>query len=282
MRLLICGGREFTDVEYAIPLMMRLHNNIPVDVVISGKAKGGDSLGVAWANELGILVDAYPISKADWKTLGKAAGPIRNQQMLDEGKPDAVLALPGGNGTAHMVEIAQKAGIPVTVCRYNYFQKEDTVWGFLSNFYPREFMGPQQPAGVPQYDDEYTILYRSNEHYYQAAKTLDPVRHKQILDAETAGAAKKLGQSKSLPIRDDWETYKLVAMMDGLRLKFPPSGPKAELTDRLLHSGFDYLVEYAPWGDTFWGVDKEKKGQNWLGRLLMRRRTEIMTGNLYD
>jgi predicted NAD-dependent protein-ADP-ribosyltransferase YbiA (DUF1768 family) len=60
-------------------------------------------------------------------------------------------------------------------------------------------------------------------------------------------------------------------MRRGLELKF---------TDRLLHTGDDYLVEYAPWGDTFWGVDKNYKGQNWLGRLLMRRRDEIMTGNV--
>jgi hypothetical protein len=49
--------------------------------------------------------------------MGKAwagkAGPIRKQQMLDEGKPDLVVAFPGGRGTAHMVRIARAAGIEV-------------------------------------------------------------------------------------------------------------------------------------------------------------------------
>lgn len=50
---------------------------------------------------------------ADWVTLGKAAGPIRNQQMLDEAKPDWVVAFPGGNGTADMVRRARKAGVKI-------------------------------------------------------------------------------------------------------------------------------------------------------------------------
>lgn len=44
---------------------------------------------------------------------GKSAGPIRNQTMLDDGKPDLVLAFPGGRGTADMVAKAEKHGIPV-------------------------------------------------------------------------------------------------------------------------------------------------------------------------
>lgn len=44
---------------------------------------------------------------------GKAAGPIRNQRMLDDGKPDRVLAFPGGRGTANMVKLAKAAGVPV-------------------------------------------------------------------------------------------------------------------------------------------------------------------------
>lgn len=50
-------------------------------------------------------------------TNGKAAGPIRNQRMLDEGKPDLVVAFPGGRGTADMVRRAKAAGVPVRLNR---------------------------------------------------------------------------------------------------------------------------------------------------------------------
>ena len=52
------------------------------------------------------------VSKAKWEEHGNAAGPIRNRHMMTW-KPDAVIAFPGGSGTADMVSIARKAGIPV-------------------------------------------------------------------------------------------------------------------------------------------------------------------------
>jgi ribA/ribD-fused uncharacterized protein len=269
MRLCIAGGCDFTDVEYAIPRIQKVHLADPVDTEICGMARGADLIGRAWAKELGIPVEEY---HADWKRYGRAAGPIRNQRMADEGKPDCVLALPGNSGTASMVEIARKAGIKTIVYNYRYFSGMlDPVYGFLSNFYHAEIVDPDG------------VVYQTSEHFYQAAKTLDPKRRQEIIDADRPGKAKRLGGSKTLPLREDWETYKLVAMMDALRLKFPMTD--SQLTDRLLHTGDDYLVEYAPWGpngDTFWGVNKEYKGQNWLGRLLMRRRDEILSGKLYE
>jgi hypothetical protein len=52
----------------------------------------------------------YP---ADWAKHGRAASPIRNQQMLDEGRPNLVVAFPGGRGTADMVRRARSAGVEV-------------------------------------------------------------------------------------------------------------------------------------------------------------------------
>jgi len=63
-----------------------------------------------WAVERGVECLQYP---ADWEKLGRAAGPIRNEQMLREGKPDLVVAFPGARGTAHMVRIAREAGVRV-------------------------------------------------------------------------------------------------------------------------------------------------------------------------
>jgi hypothetical protein len=69
-----------------------------------------DTLAVEWATNRGVPFDVY---MADWESLGRKAGPIRNQRMLVEGKPDLVVAFPGGNGTAGMVALARNAGVDV-------------------------------------------------------------------------------------------------------------------------------------------------------------------------
>jgi UDP-N-acetylmuramoylalanine-D-glutamate ligase len=63
-----------------------------------------------WASLNGRGHVAFP---ADWKTHGKAAGPKRNRQMLDDAKPDLVVAFPGGRGTDDMVNKAKSRGVPV-------------------------------------------------------------------------------------------------------------------------------------------------------------------------
>jgi len=110
MRAIVCGGRDFDDVDLAYATLDRLRPS----VVISGGARGADSIGEMWAHERGVHVERFP---ADWYKHGRSAGPIRNEQMLKEGKPDMVIAFPGGRGTAHMVKIAREAGVPVEVVR---------------------------------------------------------------------------------------------------------------------------------------------------------------------
>jgi hypothetical protein len=114
MRVLICGGRDYTNVKrfwYEIDKISQnldFDNNQPI-TIIHGAAKGADSLANDYAEECGWDVEVYP---ADWGKYGNSAGPIRNQQMLDS-KPDLVIAFPGRSGTAHMVSIAKKAKIKV-------------------------------------------------------------------------------------------------------------------------------------------------------------------------
>lgn len=91
-------------------------NWLPSDIIIiSGKARGVDSAAIDWAITQWAQWEEYP---ADWKKYGNRAGPIRNQQMIDEGKPDLVIAFPGGGGTADMVRRSKKAGIPVMEIKY--------------------------------------------------------------------------------------------------------------------------------------------------------------------
>lgn len=107
---LICGGRNFMDWEMfsaAMGDLVRLRG-MP-EVVIHGAANGADRLASYWADKHALGVRAYP---ADWKTHGRKAGPIRNQEMIEQ-KPDFVIAFPGGRGTADMVRRAREAGVDV-------------------------------------------------------------------------------------------------------------------------------------------------------------------------
>ena len=108
---LICGGRDFKNLEMfdsAMGDLIRL-KGMPHKVV-QGGAKGADWIGKCWAEKHAIR--CYT-EYADWDKHGKAAGPMRNQVMLDKYSPDLVIAFPGGKGTADMVTKAHKAGVDV-------------------------------------------------------------------------------------------------------------------------------------------------------------------------
>lgn len=118
-RVLVCGGRDYNDraaLYYELNRLIGSYSdgdNYDVRTqltVITGAARGADTLADEWAMEYGAKREVYP---ADWAKHKKAAGPIRNQQMLDEGKPSLVIAFPGGAGTADMVRRAKAAGIAV-------------------------------------------------------------------------------------------------------------------------------------------------------------------------
>lgn len=107
MRVLACGGRNWHDPREEF---LGLFRALKPSVVIHGGARGADSAAKVAAWRLKIPSKEYP---ADWETHGRAAGPIRNQQMLTDGKPDLVVAGIGGRGTADMVSRARQAGVPV-------------------------------------------------------------------------------------------------------------------------------------------------------------------------
>jgi hypothetical protein len=115
MRLLVTGGRFWNQREEAYKWLDMIHEEMGVTVLIHGDAKGADRLCRDWALENNIETEAYPITKEDWRIIGNKAGPIRNQQMIDEGKPDMLMAFLGGTGTAHMKRIAKKAKLDTIV-----------------------------------------------------------------------------------------------------------------------------------------------------------------------
>lgn len=113
MRLLVCGGRDFTDNALLCGSLDAVHGEFGVTVMIEGDARGADRLAGSWASNHDIPVMAFPVN---WKRDGLRAGPLRNQQMLDEGRPDLVVAFPtGGPGTADMIRRAKRQGFAVRV-----------------------------------------------------------------------------------------------------------------------------------------------------------------------
>lgn len=108
MRVLVCGGRSYNDAKHIYDTLNCFMENGMV--VIHGGATGADFHAATWAIARGFEVVMF---EADWAKHGRAAGPIRNTKMLVEGKPDVVLAFPGGRGTADMVNKAKKAGVRI-------------------------------------------------------------------------------------------------------------------------------------------------------------------------
>ena len=113
MVVLVCGGRDFEDFEKLTAVLDEVAEQATGDIkVVNGAANGADLLASAWARKRGFKYLEVP---ADWKMLGNAAGPIRNQRMLDEQRPDRGIVFPGGKGTLDMLTRLFYAGIPTWV-----------------------------------------------------------------------------------------------------------------------------------------------------------------------
>lgn len=108
MRVLVCGGRNYSDKPFLNRVLNEVHKGYRITTIIEGDASGADRLAGIWARLHNVPNLKFP---ARWRVHGRAAGPIRNKQMLDEGEPDLVIAFPGGKGTANMVAQAERAGV---------------------------------------------------------------------------------------------------------------------------------------------------------------------------
>lgn len=110
-RIIVCGGRDFERGDWVNGVLDMHAEDHVIDAIIQGDCPtGADRLARRWAIANNHHLETFP---ADWRAHGKAAGPIRNQQMIDEGRPTMVFAFPGGRGTADMIRRAERAGIPV-------------------------------------------------------------------------------------------------------------------------------------------------------------------------
>lgn len=118
-RIIVCGGRDFSDRQLCFEVLDCIRTVDGEFEIVSGHAKGADTFGEEYAEANGVKVTIF---KPDWKKYGKAAGPIRNGQMLAyalENNP-LVIAFWNGKsrGTKNMIEQARKAGAEVRVVGY--------------------------------------------------------------------------------------------------------------------------------------------------------------------
>jgi ribA/ribD-fused uncharacterized protein len=119
------------------------------------------------------------------------------------------------------------------------------------------------------------INFPSSEHAYQAAKSFLPDEKLRISLLPTPGDAKRAG--KRIVLRPDWEQVKISVMTEIVREKFTRN---PHLGQYLIATGDAELFEGNSWHDFFWGVDiKNGKGENHLGKILMKVRTELKVAN---
>jgi hypothetical protein len=124
VRLIIAGSRNFNDYDF-LEQEMRHYLKISdfITVVLSGCAKGADTLGLRWAANKRIPIERHP---AKWEVHGKAAGIRRNCDMA--ANADALVAFWDGEskGTKHMIDHAEFKGLKVYVVRIEHLLKQGT------------------------------------------------------------------------------------------------------------------------------------------------------------
>ncbi|KAG6550147.1 hypothetical protein Mapa_008103 [Marchantia paleacea] len=154
------------------------------------------------------------------------------------------------------------------------FYKTWDLYGAFSNFSPH-------PITVPD-EDGNDVVWNSVEHYYQGQKfkgVQDSVAKERVLKIQVAASpeeAARLGRSLSRErpdlLRPGWDAKKLEVMYKALRLKFTSYEALKEL---LLSTAGSVVVEASP-NDLFWGAGRTGAGENNLGLLLMKLRTELI------
>lgn len=141
-QVIIAGSRDFADYGLLQAKCDQFFRDKRPTAIISGLARGADTLGARYARERGIQVLEFP---ADWERLGRRAGMVRNLQMLEAA--NAVVAFWDGQsrGTAHTINEAKKkrtapAGSPVSERRLiEKWQKENNThpWSSMRKSWAR-------------------------------------------------------------------------------------------------------------------------------------------------
>ena len=118
-KVIIAGSRGFSNYkllkEHCNKYLREKRRTCNI-IIVSGHARGADTLGERYAQDEGFALEVYP---AQWKKLGKQAGYRRNEQMAEVA--DALIAFWDGEsrGTKHMIDIMNNKGLPTKVVNYD-------------------------------------------------------------------------------------------------------------------------------------------------------------------
>lgn len=146
------------------------------------------------------------------------------------------------------------AAVPAEILFYSVTDE----YGELSNFapYPIKLDGKRWPT---------------SEHYFQGQKFVDPAVRERIRGTSSPAEAARIGRSRKLRLRSDWEAVKIAVMRKAVQAKFEQH---ADLAAILLATDEAMLVEHTP-NDDFWGDAGDGSGRNMLGRILMDVRSSL-------
>ena len=114
MRLAVVGSRSFSNQSRAFHILDRFAARFAVDLIVSGGARGADTLAASWANARRVPTRVH---LPDWSRHGRHAGFLRNQLIV--AGADALIAFWDGHslGTAHSIRLARERNIPVYVIK---------------------------------------------------------------------------------------------------------------------------------------------------------------------
>lgn len=129
MRVIIAGSRDFVDTESAFKILDHLLLSEQDLEIISGGARGADKIGELWA-----ISRNFPCKTIlpDWNKYGKKAGYLRNLEMAQYASQDENAKLVAfwdgeSRGTKHMIEIATKNNLCVTIINVNKEIKDEKI-----------------------------------------------------------------------------------------------------------------------------------------------------------
>lgn len=231
---------------------------------ISSRVKSIDKVGVDLSKKIKTLQKKNPTvakalertRKADIEKAKKKASDFRyashKPMQLGKGtKPEALTKSKPKPSQVPEENVALKSSEPIATFRGEH--------SFLSNM-------SNSPIKIGD------NVYPSAEHAFQAAKTTIKSERDAILKASTPAEAKRLGRKVTL--RENWNQKREEIMEEIIRQKFKQN---ESLAKKLIETGDRELMEGNTWGDKFWGV-VDGNGQNKLGKILMKIRSELTKG----
>ena len=132
-RVLVCGARDWTDrnmiADTLQSIALRAAKRGAILEIVHGDAPGADRLAGEVGAQIGAIVRTMP---AEWSSFGRAAGPIRNRAMLQQLRPEIVLAfhdhIDRSRGTADMVRAATRAGVRWLLISHDDTTEQPPIW----------------------------------------------------------------------------------------------------------------------------------------------------------